>query len=343
MFTFRTREGHAGAWTRCTTSIILAMGLVACGGGSSGGADSSLGATGSPGEPASLDAAEANRLVGAVAFQLALQPSPFLAAPVFADLTLERGRQAIRVADGGDGVLRLASEHLDAGSSTSPMAMPKAARVVDCPGGGRLSSLDAPGALFFDFDRCVVPDVGSGDTYLNGRGEIDAGTIQMDVELRIGGQRMQFQLDNLVVNDRGRRCDARVTLASGSMSSEGPDGTMLAAWTNVVSDMRPDGRVCTWQVDGRFASNGVTLLDSGATLPPVRHDVSIRTLELLRYLGDGGVRFPFAGTVLIQPQPSGAEVQVRFTDGGAFFRFPGGGEETFVSQAEMLERVRSAE
>jgi len=343
MFTFCTTASHTSTWRCAAAAAALSLGLAACGGGSGGDADPAIGATGSPGEPVSLDAPEANRLVSALVFQLALQPSPILSAPLFSEVVLDSGRQALRVADGGDGVLRLAAMPGEDAPSSPGTARPRSARVVDCPGGGRLNSLDVPGALFFDFERCVVPDVGRGNTFLNGRGEIDGNRIQMDVEVRIGGQRLQFRLDDMVLQDRGRRCDAFVSLASGSMSSDGPDGTILAAWTNVTSDMRPDGRACTWRVDGRFASNGVSFLEGGVSLPPVRHDVAIRTLDSLRYLGDGGVRFPFAGSVVVQPQPSGAEVQVRFTDGGAFFRFPDGGGETFVSHAEMLERMRTAE
>ncbi len=343
---FQLLSFPSARYCRCPQAILLALGLglSACGGGSGSGADTLAGGASAPGEPTSIDSPAGRQLVGALAFQMVLQPSPLLAAPLFSDLVFERGRQAVRIADGDDGILRPASMTWSDSHTAPSMARPRTVRLVDCPGGGRVRSQDIPGLLFFDFDACTVAGFDGSSTYLNGQGEIDGNRIRLDMEIRMGGQRMQYRVRDLVVEDRGRACDARVSMAEGSLSSDGSGGAFMAAWTNVTSDWRPAGSVCTWNVDGRFASNGRTLLDSGDALPAIRHDVIIRSLEPLRYDSRrrDDLNFPFAGTVLIQPQPSGAQVQVRFTDGGAYFQFPEG-DETFVSQADMLERVRSAD
>jgi len=127
------------------------------------------------------------------------------------------------------------------------------------------------------------------------------------------------------------------------MSSDRTDGALLVAWSNGICVWRPDGTAFAWRVDGCFVSNGQHLLDGGFSLPPVHHDLAIRPLDVLRYDNRRrvDVSIPFAGTVLVLPQPSGAQIQLRFTDRGVFFCFPDGGDETFASHGAMRERMGS--
>lgn len=319
-------------------AVAAAAALAACGGGDGGGD----GTTGSPGggAPLTLASPETGQLLNAFAYQFGLSQPTLMIGPSAAGVAARSGEGA---ADGGAAA--------DPGTELRPLA--GGAETVPCPGGGSVSRLDGGGFVALDFANCMVPStsLGMSSAALNGTATVTAGpvgatTVQMDLVMRSAGQEMRLRFEDLGIDEHGGACNHTVTMRSGAMEGSGAGGGYAAEWRNIRSEMRPDGVICTWHVDGRFISNGVFALDGGPPLPPVRHDITIQTLEPLRYgAPEPGSRLnlPMGGRVLLESVPTGQRVSFRMADGGVYLGFNGAEAEDFVSYADFLERVRRDE
>lgn len=334
---------RARHFSRSLLASATVLSLLACGGGDDHGA--SLDGAGAAAREVAAGSADMTALLNAYLYHLA-QPTPVVVGGArVGGLVAENAASA--AAPAGATLDEGALEELLPTGRHATSAAPKAAR--PCPAGGVVDTTDLGAVVGVRFSSCAVPVGGVINTY-NGTADVSSapGSVRAntDVEVRTsGGGRndlIRVFFSDLDIRSRGSTCNETVTMGVGRLSGTTAAGAFSVEWSDVLSDRRPAGSDCTWNVSLRTFSDGVFSADSAASpVPRVRQSLEIRTLDLLRYAPSGaagGLRLPYAGRVQLRNLETGAQTTVRIADGGVYVSATGG--EVFVSNEALLARVR---
>lgn len=335
-------------WRLRLVALATVATLVACGGGGGGsdeGGSASLDGGGAAARDVPVASSDMTALLNAYAYHLAQRTPVVVGGATAGALVAEQAESA--GASSGATVDSDDLEELVPAARSAPATLARAAR--PCPAGGTVDTTDLGVVVGVRFSSCAIPVGGVINTY-NGTASVDVapGNVRADtdVELRTtGGGRndvIRVFFENLSVQSRGGACNETVTMEVGRLSGNSAVGAYSIEWRNVTSERRPAGRDCTWNVALRVFSDGIFTTDAAAPpVPAVRQSLDIRTLEPLRYSPDGVVgalNLPYAGRVQLRNLESGAQTTLRIADGGVYVS--SGGAETFLSNAELLARVR---
>ena len=337
---------RSSPWRLRFVALATGAALAACGGGGSEeGGSASLDGGGAAARDVPVASADMTALLNAYSYHLAQRTPVVVGGASVGALVAEQadsaGASSAATVDAGD------LEELVPAGRTASATLARAAR--PCPAGGTVDTTDLGAVVGVRFSSCAVPVGGVLNTF-NGTASVDVapGNVRADTDLELrttGGGRndvIRVFFQNLSVQSRGGACNETVTMGVGRLSGNSAAGAYSIEWRNVTSERRPDGRDCTWNVALRVLSDGLFSSDSASPpVPPVRQSLDIRTLDALRYSPDGVVgtlNLPYAGRVQLRNLETGAQTTLRIADGGVYVG--SGGAETFLSNAELLARVR---
>jgi hypothetical protein len=222
-------------------------------------------------------------------------------------------------------------------------------RTQSCPSGGTLTSVDTGTLFSFTASNCAYSSL-MGTVTMDGVADIldDTGGTQIDMDVTtvsiFGAEATstRIMLEDLHLTAGGGACIHNLSLVRGLLNysvTGALDGGRagLVELSDAMSQMSPGaGDECTWAFGGRYQSNARV-----GDEPATRHDVTVDTLQPLRYMPapGAGLNFPIGGQVAIRANDAGGRSVLLSPDVGGVSVVIDGVTTGYLTRMELEARL----